>query len=97
MNKKTGPPAVNVDTAEALKDFVEKRDVAVVGFIDDKESALAKVFLEVADSTDDIEFAITSVANGAEHKVDAASVMLFKKVSENILKFEKRKRYKDIR
>jgi len=87
LNKKTGPPAVNVDTAEALKDFVEKRDVAVVGFIDDKESALAKVFLEVADSTDDIEFAITSVANGAEHKVDAASVMLFKKFDDGNIAF----------
>jgi len=84
LNKKTGPPAVEVDTAEALKEFTEKRDVAVVGFIDDKESALGKVFLEVADSTDDVEFAITEVANG---ETKEAHVMLYKKFDDGNVAF----------
>jgi len=84
LNKKTGPPAVSVDSAEALKKFTEDRDVAVVGFIDDKESALGKVFLEVADATDDVEFAITSVANG---EAKEASVMLYKKFDDGNVAF----------
>ncbi len=32
LKKKTGPPAVDLDSADACKAFIEKDDVVVIGF-----------------------------------------------------------------
>jgi len=82
LNKKTGPPAKQVESADDLKAFVDARDVAVVGFFDNQESELAKAFLAAADSTDDVEFAITKPANSGDYAVTEEKVVVFKKFDD---------------
>jgi protein disulfide-isomerase A1 len=80
LNKKTGPAATPLETAEAVKTFTEK-EVAVVGFFLNKESDAAKAFLAAADGIDDVEFGIVSdAAIATENKVDGDKIVLFKKV-----------------
>ncbi|EDO36830.1 predicted protein, partial [Nematostella vectensis] len=82
LNKKTGPPAKDLATADAMKDFITK-EVAVVGFFTDKESDAAKAFLSAADGIDDVEFGIVSdKAIASEHKVEGDKIVLFKKFDE---------------
>ena len=80
MNKKTGPPAKVLATAEEVKAFVDPKDVAVVGFFADKESELAKAFIKAAEGKDDIEFAITTPEASGEYAVKEDKIVVFKKV-----------------
>merc|ERR1711910_161449 len=84
VEKKTGPPAVDLDSVEAAKTFIEDNDIAVVGFFADLESDAAKAFKEVAGSNDDYKFGIATVGSdvATENKVDAESIVLFKKFDE---------------
>ena len=83
LKKKTGPPAATVEDAAAVKALTEANDVVLVGFFKDQESAGAKAFLEVADSTDDLPFAITSAdAVFSEYKVEGEAVVLLKNFDE---------------
>ena len=81
MEKKTGPPAKELKSAEDVKSFTEKADVVVVGFYKDKESDAAKAFIEAAQGVDDIEFGIVhDEVLAKEHKVEGDNFVLFKKV-----------------
>ena len=81
LNKKTGPPAKALATAEDLNGFLEKKEVAVIGFFKDAESENAKVFLEVAAASESIEFGLVSdEAVTTEQKVEGDAIVLFKKV-----------------
>jgi len=82
INKKTGPPAKELATAEEVKEFTDKRDVAVVGFFADKESELAKAFIAAADSTDGIEFGIAAPASSGDLKVTEDKIVLTKKFDD---------------
>jgi len=84
VEKKTGPPAVALDTVDAAKAFIEDNEIAVVGFFADLESDAAKAFKEVAGANDDYKFAIATTGSdvATENKVDAESVVLFKKFDE---------------
>jgi protein disulfide-isomerase A1 len=53
LEKKTGPPALDLADAEAAKKFVADNKVAVIGFFKDQTTAEAKAFLEVAATIDD--------------------------------------------
>ena len=44
VEKKTGPPAVTLDSVDAAKKFIEDNEIAVVGFFADMESEAAKAF-----------------------------------------------------
>merc|ERR1711983_432144 len=48
VEKKTGPPAVTLDSVEAAKKFVEDNEIAVVGFFADLEGEAAKAYKDVA-------------------------------------------------
>jgi protein disulfide-isomerase A1 len=87
LNKKTGPPAKHVETAEEVKIFLAPRDVAIVGFFADKESELAKNFLAVADGIDDLEFAIAPVAAGADEGVTGDKIVVFKKFDDGKVEY----------
>ena len=63
---------------EKVKEFTDARNVAVVGFFNNKESELAKAFKAAADSIDDIEFGIASP--GGEYTEDE-KIVVFKKAS----------------
>jgi len=82
LNKKTGPPAKVLATAEEVKAFVDPKDVAVVGFFADKESELAKAFIKAAEGKDDIEFAITTPEASGEYAVKEDKIVVFKKFDE---------------
>merc|ERR1712038_631683 len=89
LDKKTGPPAKTLATAEESKAFIEENEIAVVGFFKDAASADAKVFLAVADKMDDYPFAIVSdEALFTEHDVKADGVVLFKKFDDGRNDFE---------
>merc|ERR1712158_30558 len=59
LEKKTGPPALDLADAEAAKKFVADNKVAVIGFFKDQTTAEAKAFLEVAATLDDHKFGIS--------------------------------------
>lgn len=87
LNKKTGPPAKIMETAEEIKAFLEPRDIAIVGFFADKESELAKTFLAVADGIDDLEFAIAPIAAGADEGVTSDKIVVFKKFDDGKVEY----------
>lgn len=71
-----------METVEDAKKFVDEREVAVLGFFADVESAEAQAFTESADSIDDIEFGIVSNADVAKaYEVEGNGIVLYKKVS----------------
>ena len=80
--KKTGPPAKSLETSDDVKKFIEDREVAVIGFFKDIESAEAKAYTGAADGIDDVEFGIVSSEEIAkENEVEGNGIVLFKKVS----------------
>lgn len=79
--KKTGPPAKDLSSVEVAKEFIEANNVAVVGFFKDQSTELAKAFLEIAASVDDIPFGISSDDSVfGEYETKCGSIILFKKV-----------------
>jgi protein disulfide-isomerase A1 len=89
IEKKTGPPAVELKYPELSKKVIESEKVAVVGFFKDQENDQAKAFLETADSIDDIVFGITSEdAVFGAHEVDGDKIVLFKQFDEGRNEFD---------
>lgn len=89
LNKKTGPPAEDLETVEEAKEFSEKDDVVIIGFFEDAESAKAKAYLSAADSQDSLYFGIVSkkeVAESLEASFD--SVVVFKQFDEGRATFD---------
>merc|ERR1711962_431752 len=89
LEKKTGPPALDLADAEAAKKFVADNKVAVIGFFKDQTTAEAKAFLEVAATLDDYKFGISGADDVAsEYSVDGQKVVLFKQFDEGKNEFE---------
>lgn len=83
LNKKTGPAAKTLDSADAVKTFHDEVEVAVVGFFKDGESEAAKEFLKSAGAIDEYPFAlVTSEDIATENKVTGDTVVVFKKFDE---------------
>lgn len=82
LKKKTGPSATELNTAADVKEFTDKRDVAVVGFFSNKDSDLAKAFLKAADGIDDVEFGISTPAESGELALKEDKIVLFKKFDD---------------
>jgi len=83
LNKKTGPAAKTLETADQVKTFHGDVEVAVVGFFKDAESEAAKQFLKSAGGIDEYPFAIvTSEDVATENKVTGDTVVVFKKFDE---------------
>ena len=83
LNKRTGPPAETLATADAAKEFTKKDEVVVVGFFEDAESDNAKAYMNAADSQDTIYFGIVTdkeVAESLEASFD--TVVVFKEFDE---------------
>lgn len=88
MQKKTGPPAVELASAEEAKTFQDSQRVVVAAYFDSKESDNAKVFLDVAAENDEIPFAIiTDKSVAAALEISEQGVILFKKFDENRVAF----------
>lgn len=79
--KKSGPVAKLLESEEELKLFIEGKNVAIVGYFENQESNAAKLFSQLADSTDDHPFGIVtdySKFSDLEHK---DTFVLYKDVS----------------
>lgn len=83
INKKTGPPAKTLSSADEAKNFKDSAKVTIVGYWSDVESAPAKAYLEAAAQTDEHPFGITSDSSVAsELGIEAEGVVLFKSFDE---------------
>jgi len=82
LNKKTGPPAKLLDNAADVKAFADERDVAILGFFNDKESELAKAFLAVAEAVDDLEFAVAAPDASGDFAVTEDKIIVAKKFDD---------------
>lgn len=83
VQKKTGPPALEVESADAAATLIADNKVVVIGFFKDRESDAAKAFLSVASGVDEYPFAITSNDDAvAKYEVTDGSIVLFKQFDE---------------
>ncbi|XP_014785437.1 protein disulfide-isomerase 2 [Octopus bimaculoides] len=97
IKKKTGPPAVTLNTVSEAKTLINKEAVVVVGFFQDVESADAKAFTEAAANIDDVSFAITSNSDlFKEHGLEKDAIILFKKFDDGEVRFDGKLTAKDI-
>ncbi|XP_050514158.1 protein disulfide-isomerase-like [Diabrotica virgifera virgifera] len=91
LAKKTGPPAKDLSSVEAAKEFIEGHNVVVVGFFSEQTTSneVAKNFLKVASGLDDIPFGI-SADQAVRDEFEAAdnSIVLFKKFDERKVAYE---------
>ena len=89
LEKKTGPPALDVNDVETLKELKENNKVVIVGFFTDKDSEGAKEFLKAAGAIDDHKVLITSNADviKAQDATDN-SIVLYKSFDEPKVTFE---------
>ena len=60
LEKKTGPPAEVLADVDAVKEFIDNNEVAVVGFFKDAESEAAKKYLLAVRDYENYPVAITS-------------------------------------
>jgi protein disulfide-isomerase A1 len=89
LKKKSGPAAKTMTTVDEVKTFQDSADVVVVGFFKDEASADAKVFLEVAASLDDTQFAITKDEKvWKEYGVKKDMIVLLKKFDEKRVDYD---------
>lgn len=97
LKKKTGPPAIEVASAEQAKELIAANPVIVFGFFPDQSTDKAKVFLTTAGLVDDQVFAIVSddkVVKELEAEED--DVVLFKNFEENRVKYDGEKFDEDL-
>lgn len=88
LKKKTGPPAVEIASAEQAKELIAANTVIVFGFFPDQTTDKAKSFLNVAEQVDDQVFAIVSSEEVTkELEAQAEDVVLYKNVSNIITHF----------
>ncbi|XP_043924133.1 protein disulfide-isomerase [Protopterus annectens] len=89
LKKRTGPAAPVLADTDSAQQLVDGNEVAVIGFFKDIESPDAKVFLQAAETVDDVPFALVSADNLFSHyKVEKDGIILFKKFDEGQSKFD---------
>lgn len=80
LKKRTGPPAVTLDSVDACKKFIDSNEVAVIGYFEDEKSEKATTYINTADVDDSLSYGIVTskeVTEGMEATVD--SVVVYKK------------------
>ena len=82
LEKKTGPPAVEVNDLETLNELKKNNAVVVIGFFKDKESDMAKAFVEAAGAIDEHKILITSNDKVMADDAKDGSIFLFKDFDE---------------
>jgi len=83
LNKKTGPPAKTLNTAEDLKAFIDSAEVVVVGFFAEPSVDAAAIFLTAAAEIEGVPLGVVASAEiAATQSVSGDAVVLFKKFDE---------------
>jgi protein disulfide-isomerase A1 len=85
VTKKSGPPAVAVDGADAANKFKEDNEVAVVGFVSGDKLAL---FNTAGDSFDDVPFGILDADAAAALEIAEGQVALLKQFDDGRVNFD---------
>ena len=67
LEKKTGPPAEALEDADAVKEFIDNNEVAVIGFFKDKESDAAKKYLLAVRDYENYPVGVTSDETAMEN------------------------------
>ncbi|OWR55527.1 protein disulfide-isomerase [Danaus plexippus] len=89
LKKKTGPPAVEVASAEQAKELTVANLVVVFGFFPDQSSERALAFLNTAGVVDDQIFAIVSDEKVIEEmEAKAGDIVLYKKFEDPQVKYD---------
>ncbi|CAG9088637.1 unnamed protein product [Plutella xylostella] len=89
LKKKTGPPAHEIKSSEDAKEFIASKDVVIIGFFPDQESAKAKTFINVASIIDDHPFGlVTDEKLVKELEAESGDIILFKNFEEPRVKYE---------
>lgn len=89
LKKKTGPPALDLTSADDAQKFKDSQEVVVVAYFSDKESDDAKSYLEAAADNDETLFGITSDKSVADAlEIPEGKVVLFKKFDEKRNQFD---------
>lgn len=84
LKKKTGPPAIEVSSADQAKELIAANPVIVFGYFADQDTDKAKAFLTVAGLVDDQVFAIVSDDKLIDElEAEDQDVILHKKVINN--------------
>lgn len=81
VTKRTGDVSKNLETIEAVREFIEKAEVALIYFGADSEESFA-AYKATAMGSDDLTFAHTSLADAASEFANGAKVVLFKSFDE---------------
>uniref|UniRef100_G3PX45 protein disulfide-isomerase n=1 Tax=Gasterosteus aculeatus aculeatus TaxID=481459 RepID=G3PX45_GASAC len=83
LERRAGPGAPLLDSADSAARFIEAHNITVIGFFHNPESEAVKVFKEVALDLADTEFALSASPEVFQkYEVKANSVVLFKKFDE---------------
>nr|XP_002129037.1 protein disulfide-isomerase 2 isoform X5 [Ciona intestinalis]XP_009860659.1 protein disulfide-isomerase 2 isoform X4 [Ciona intestinalis] len=83
LKKKTGPPTVPLENAEAVANFKKDNEVVVIGYFPDSESDGHLSFKKVADEIDDVMFgSIHTAEAAAESDIAENTVTVFKQFDE---------------
>uniref|UniRef100_A0A4W3K8Z0 Protein disulfide-isomerase n=1 Tax=Callorhinchus milii TaxID=7868 RepID=A0A4W3K8Z0_CALMI len=83
LRKRTGPAAETITEASAAEKLVDSSEVVVIGFFKDVEGSDSKIYMDGAESIDEVPFAITSHPDlFAKYDMKEDGVVLFKKFDE---------------
>ncbi|XP_041986904.1 protein disulfide-isomerase [Aricia agestis] len=89
LKKKTGPPAVEVASAEQAKELIGANTVIVFGFFPDQSTEKAKAFLNIASLVDDQVFAIVTDEKVIEElEASPEDVVLYKNFEDPKVKYD---------
>lgn len=89
LKKKTGPPAIEVASAEQAKEVIAANNVVILGFFPDQGSDKAVTFLNTAGLVDDQIFAVVTDEKVIEElEAQPEDVILYKNFEDPRVKYE---------
>ena len=85
LEKRAGPPALELATHEEVQKLIEDKPVVVMGYFESTDSAEYKAFHAAAEMEDTITFAYSTSAEVAKAmESDVPAIWVYKNVSEVI-------------
>ena len=87
VKRHSGPPVAEMNSIDEIKAFIEKHDVAVVGYFTDNTTEEAVAFMAAGDSrSEHVHFAMCTCSETTKGmETEANTVILYKKVNYFLL------------